>query len=97
MQNMSPEETPITKKELADFSDFLLQKLNTHKSEIQVSFTLAKENADDALLASKRRSEDTDLKFNKSGNERNFKFNLDVQLLLEKALKALEQDNNTAV
>ncbi|KAK3730336.1 hypothetical protein QZH41_002076 [Actinostola sp. cb2023] len=86
----------VTKADLDDFRSFLLEQLDDHKSQLAGQFVVTTGTAETALCISKQLKADSDIKFTHPGNERNFKFNVSVKGILEKAIAALNsEDNNT--
>ena len=80
----------ITRQDLNQFRDFLLDQLKSHTSELSSKFNKAAFDAESALSVSKQVKAENDLKFNHPGNERNYKFNLEILELLEKLSKAID-------
>ena len=66
---------PVTKQDLASFKDFVVSQLALHKSVISSEVQKSQEAASAALSASNSLKEQSEIKFNHTGNERNFKFN----------------------
>ena len=66
---------PVTKQDLASFKDFVVSQLALHKSVISSEVQKSQEVASAALSASNSLKEQSEIKFNHTGNERNFKFN----------------------
>ena len=84
----------VTRKDLTDFRSFLLDQLKVHTSELSSKF----DKAMNALLVTKQLKAESELKFTHPGNERNYKFNLEIIDVLETASKSLhEQDTAKAV
>ena len=79
----------VTRQDLNQFRDFLLDQLKSHTSELSSKFNKAPFDAESALSVSKQVKAENDLKFNHPGNERNYKFNLEILELLEKLSKAI--------
>ena len=65
---------PVTKQDLASFKDFVVSQLALHKSVISSKVQKSQEVASAALSASNSLKEQSEIKFNHTGNERNFKF-----------------------
>ena len=80
----------VTRQDLNQFRDFLLDQLKSHTSELSSKFNKASFDAESALSVSKQVKAENDLKFNHPGNERNYKFNLEILELLEKLSKAID-------
>ena len=80
----------VTRQDLNQFRDFLLDQLKSHTSELSSKFNKAAFDAESALSVSKQVKAKNDLKFNHPGNERNYKFNLEILELLEKLSKAID-------
>ena len=82
----------VTRQDLNQFRDFLLDRLKTHTSELSSKFNKAAFDAESALSVSKqvRAEKYENIKFNHPGNERNYKFNLEILELLEKLSKAID-------
>lgn len=80
----------VTRQDLNQFRDFLLDQLKSHTSELSSKFNKAAFDAESALSVSKQVKAENDLKFNHPGNERNYKFNLEILELLEKLSKAID-------
>ena len=80
----------VTRQDLNQFCDFLLDQLKSHTSELSSKFNKAAFDAESALSVSKQVKAENDLKFNHPGNERNYKFNLEILELLEKLSKAID-------
>ena len=74
----------VTRQDLNQFRDFLLDQLKSHTSELSSKFNKTAFDAESALSVSKQVKAENDLKFNHPGNERNYKFNLEILELLEK-------------
>ena len=73
------EDGTVTKKDLADFKDFVRAEIITHKETLKRQFVEAREAAKEALTTSKRvKAESGELSFKRVGNERNYKFNKQV-------------------
>ena len=88
----------VTRKDLTDFRSFLLDQLKVHTSELSSKFDKATNDAETALLVTKQLKAESELKFTHPGNERNYKFNLEIIDVLETASKSLhEQDTTKAV
>ena len=66
---------PVTQQDLASFKDFVVSQLALHKSVISSEVQKSQEAASAALSASNSLKEQSEIKFNHTGNERNFKFN----------------------
>ena len=77
----------VTRQDLNQFCDFLLDQLKSRTSELSSKFNKAAFDAESALSVSKQVKAEHDLKFNHPGNERNYKFNLEK---LSKAIDAQE-------
>ena len=73
----------VTRQDLNEFRDFLLDQLKSHTSELSSKFNKAAFDAESALSVSKQVKAENDLKFNHPGNERNYKVNLEILELLE--------------
>ena len=69
---------PVTKQDLDSFKDFVVSQLALHKSVISSEVQKSQEVASAALSASNSLKEQSEIKFNHTGNERNFKFNCQV-------------------
>ena len=67
-----------------------LNQLKSHTSKLSSKFNKAAFDAENALSVSKQVKAENDLKFNHPGNERNYKFNLEILELLEKLSKAID-------
>ena len=80
----------VTRQDLNQFCDFLLDQLKSYTSELSSKFNKAAFDVESALSVSKQLKEENDLKFNHPGNERNYKFNLEILELLEKLSKAID-------
>ena len=78
----------VTRQDLNQFRDFLLDQLKSHTSELSSKFNKA--SFESALSVSKQVKAENDLKFNHPGNERNYKFNVEILELLEKLSKAID-------
>ena len=68
---------------------FLLEQLKSHTSEVPSKFEKASTDAECALSVSKQLKVESELKFSYPGNERYYKFNLEVLDHLENFSKAL--------
>ena len=79
----------VTRQDLTEFRTFLLEQLKSHTSELSSKFEKASTDAECALSVSKQLKVESELKFSYPGNERNYKFNLEVLDLLESVSKAL--------
>ena len=66
---------PVTKQDLASFKDFVVSQITLHKSVISCKVQKSQEAAPAAVSASNSLKEQSEIKFNHTGNERNFKFN----------------------
>ena len=66
---------PVTKQDLDSFKDFVVSQLALDKSVISSEVQKSQEVASAALSASNSLKEQSEIKFNHTGNERNFKFN----------------------
>ena len=66
---------PVTKEDLASFKDFVVSQLALHKSVISSEVQKSQEAASAVLSASNSLKEQSEIKFNHTGNERNFKCN----------------------
>ena len=60
----------VTRQDLNQFRDFLLDQLKSHTSELSSKFNKAAFDAESALSVSKQVKAENDLKFNHPGNER---------------------------
>ena len=80
----------VTRQDLNQFRDFLLDQLKSHTSELSSKFNKAAFDAESALSVSKQVKAENDLKFNHPGNQRNYKFNLEILELLDKLSKAID-------
>ena len=65
----------VTKQDLASFKDFVVSQLALHKSVISSELQKSQEAASAVHSASNSLKEQSEIKFNHTGNERNFKFN----------------------
>ena len=83
------EQQTVTRKDLTEFCTFLLEQLKSHTSELPSKFEKASTDTECALTVSKQLKVESELKFSYPGNERNYKFNLEVLDLLESVSKAL--------
>ena len=83
----------VTRKVLTDFRSFLLDQLKVHTSELSSKFDTATNDAESALLVTKQLKAESELKFTHPGNERNYKFNLEIIDVLETASKSLHEQN----
>ena len=77
------EQETVTRQDLTEFRTFPLEQLKSHTSELSSKFEKASTDAKCALSVSKQLKVDSELKFSYPGNERNYKFNLEVLDLLE--------------
>ena len=69
-----------------------------HTSELSSKFDKATNDAESALFVTKQLKAESELKFTHPGNERNYKFNLEIIVVLETAYKSLQgQDTAKAV
>ena len=83
------EQETVTRQDLTEFRSFLLEQLKSHTSELSSKFEKAFTDAECALSVSKQLKTESELKFSYPGNERNYKFNLEVLDHLESVSKAL--------
>ena len=83
------EQETVTRQDLTEFRTFLLEQLKSHTSELSSKFEKASTDAVCALSVSKQLKVERGLKFSYTGNERNYKFNLEVLDLLESVSKKL--------
>ena len=83
------EQETVTRQDLTEFRTFLLEQLKSHTSKLSSKFEKASTDAECALSVSKQLKVENELKFSYPGNERNYKFNLEVLDLLESVSKAL--------
>ena len=83
------EQETVTRQDLTKFRTFLLVQLKSHTSELSSKFEKASIDAECTLLVSKQLKVESELKFSYPGNERNYKFNLEVLDLLKSVSKAL--------
>ena len=83
------EQEMVTRQDLTEFRSFLLEQLKSHTSELSSKFEKASTDAESALSVSKQLKVESELKFSYPGNERNYKFNLEVLDHLENVSKAL--------
>ena len=88
------ESVAVTREDLTQFRDFLLDQLKSHTSEISSKFDKASVDAESALSVSKQLKVESDLKFSHLGNEINYKFNLEVLSHLEKVPKAIDAQDS---
>ena len=80
----------VTRQDLNQFCNFLLDQLKSHTSELSSKFNKAAFDTESALSVSKQVKAENNLKFNHPGNERNYKFNPEILELLEKLSKAID-------
>ena len=83
------EQETVTRQDLTEFRTFLLEQLKSHTSELSSKFEKASTDAESALSVSKQLKVESELKFSYPGNERNYKFNLEVLDHLENVSKTL--------
>ena len=83
------ERETVTRQDLTEFRTFLVEQLKSHTSELSSKFEKASTDAESALSVSKQLKVESELKFSYPGNERNYKFNLEVLDHLENVSKAL--------
>ena len=83
------EHETVILQDLTEFRTFLLEQLKSHTSELTSKFEKASTDAECALSVSKQLKFESELKFSYPGNERNYKFSLEVLDLLESVSKAL--------
>ena len=87
----------VSRQDLTEFHTFLLKQFKSHTSELSSKFDKASTDAMCALSVTKQLNVESELKFSYPGNERNYKFNLEVLDLLESTSKApLVQDSAKA-
>ena len=84
----------ITQQDLTEFWTFLLEQLKSHTSELSSKFEKASSDAESALSVSKQLKVESELKFTYPGNERNYKFNLEVLDHLDSISKALHTQDS---
>ena len=82
----------VTRQDLTEFRTFLLEQLKSHTSELSSKFEKASTDAESALSVSKQL--ESELKFTYPGNERNYKFNLEVLDHLDSVSKALHTQDS---
>ena len=83
------EQETVTRQDLTEFHTFLLEQLKSHTSELASKFEKASTDDECALSVSKQLKTESELKFSYPGNERNYKFNLEVLDHLDSVSKAL--------
>jgi len=84
----------VTRQDLTEFRNFLLEQLKSHTSEHSSKFEKASTDAESALSVSKQLKVESELKFTYPGNERNYKFNLEVLDHLDSVSKALHAQDS---
>ena len=91
------EQETVTRQDLTEFRSFLIEQLKSHTSELSSKFEKASTDVECALSVPKQLKVESELRFSYSGNERNYKFNLEVLDHLENVSKTrLVQDSTKA-
>ena len=79
----------VTRQDLTEFRALLLEQLKSHTSELSSKFEKASTDAECALSVSKQVKTESERKLSYPGNERSYKFNLEVLDHLDSISKAL--------
>ena len=85
------EQETVSRQYSTEFRSFLIEQLKSHTSELSSKFEKASTDAECALFVLKQLKVDSELRFSYPGNERNYKFNLEVLDHVEKVSKTLER------
>ena len=78
----------VTRQDLTEFRTFLLEQLKSHTSQLSSKFEKASTDAESALSVSKQLKVESEFKCTYPGNERNYKFNLEILDHLDSVSKA---------
>ena len=84
----------VTQQDLTEFRTFLFEQLKSHTSELSSKFEKASTDVESTLSVSKQLKVESELKFTYPGNERNYKFNLEVLDHLDSVSKALHAQDS---
>ena len=80
----------VTRQDLTKFFTFLLEQPKSHTSELSSKFEKASIDAEFALSVSKQLKVESELKFSSPGNERDYKFYLEILHHLENVSSAFQ-------